>query len=103
MVQRRVLSKPYGKIDTESVERSSVLMWDTAKLTEQGFRYLSSIDPRLIRSDARPTSGSNLERNDFQPFPNLPLHFCFLILIAAAFESRADALCPKWRLEMTST
>lgn len=33
-----VLSKSYDKIDTEPVERLGVSMWDTAKLTEQGFR-----------------------------------------------------------------
>ena len=63
----------------------------------------SSTDPRLIRSNARTTSGSNLERNDFQPFANLPFHFYSLTLVAAAIESRADASRPKWRLEDIST
>ena len=92
-----VLSKCYDGTDTKSVERLGVLMWDTAMLTEQGFTL--DTDPRL---NCRTTSGSNLERNDFQPFPNLPLRFYFLILVAAAIEDQADTSGPKWSPEETS-
>ena len=46
-----VLSKYYDRNDTKSVERLGVLMWDTAKLTEQGFAL--DTDPRLIYSAAK--------------------------------------------------
>ena len=65
----RVFAKPFDRNDTKSVERLDVLMWDTVKLTEQGFTYLDT-DPRLNCSATSTTSGTNLERNDFQPFPN---------------------------------